>query len=130
MEIAYSYLSNPETLNEIRQSKYGKNSDDCFTNPCFYLGPFSAMVASPGDSRMTKTINNMVGSAMEWCRSKLNGQVQAERQASIDPNSAASSASVNTATGDTTAQANSSAPQGSTDTVQPAQASVANNDGT
>jgi hypothetical protein len=60
----------------------------------------------------------------------LNGQVQAERQASIDPNSAASSASVNTATGDTTAQANSSAPQGSTDTVQPAQASVANNDGT
>lgn len=128
MEIAYSYLSNPETLIQIRQNKYKKPADDCFTNPCFYLGPFSAMVAAPGDSRMTKTINNMVGSAIEWCRKAMKDEVQAERKASIDPNSAATAASVNTATGNSTTQA--SAPQGTTDTVQPAQANVGDATGT
>ena len=46
-EIAYSYYSDPDYLREIRKAKYGKNADDgdnCFTNPCFYMGRFSSAV--------------------------------------------------------------------------------------
>lgn len=53
MEIAYSYLNDANKLSDIRTKKYGKKSDDCFSNPCFYLGKFSAVMGSIGDSKAT-----------------------------------------------------------------------------
>lgn len=55
MEIAYSYLTDVNQLDEIRQEKYKKQSDDCFNKPCFYLGKFSAMMGHVGDAKNTQT---------------------------------------------------------------------------
>lgn len=72
MEIAYSYLSDTNHLAQIRQEKYNKprNNDwsDCFTNPCFYLGKFSAMMGNCGDSENTRTPWNCVA---KWVSSVL-----------------------------------------------------------
>ena len=45
-EIAYSYYSDPDYLSNLRSTKYGKSKDDdnCFANPCFYMGRFSSAV--------------------------------------------------------------------------------------
>ena len=61
MEIAYSYLSDVNQLIKIRKNTYGKDSDGCFQNPCFYLGNFSAVMGSTGDSANTNTIHNIIG---------------------------------------------------------------------
>lgn len=60
MEIAYSYLSDTQHLSEIRQNKYNKQTDNCFKNPCFYMGKFSAMMGSCGDSQNTRSAFNSV----------------------------------------------------------------------
>lgn len=49
VEISYSYLSNTEVLQKLRKQKYGKEVDECFKNPCFYMGRFSAAMGSEGD---------------------------------------------------------------------------------
>lgn len=59
MEIAYSYFSSPESQREIREkrkNKYGKNLDDCFQNPCFYLGRFTPQMGSLGDVESTEGV--------------------------------------------------------------------------
>lgn len=59
MEIAYSYFSDPQVLSEIRETKYGKEKandwTDCFKNPCFYLGDFSPAMGSMGDDALYKS---------------------------------------------------------------------------
>lgn len=65
MEIAYSYFNDTATLSQIREEKYGKprknDWTDCFTNPCFYLGDFSAVMGGLGDSRNVDTYFNVLG---------------------------------------------------------------------
>lgn len=59
MEIAYSYFSSPESQREIREkrkNKFGKNLDDCFQNPCFYLGRFTPQMGALGDETATEGI--------------------------------------------------------------------------
>lgn len=78
MEIAYSYFSSPAAQREIRdkrKNKYNKNLDDCFQNPCFYLGRFTPMMGSLGDEKKTYGI-------FTWMANKLKSdgsvkQVQA-----------------------------------------------------
>lgn len=53
MEIAYAYFSNMGNIAEIRKSKYNKETDDCFKNPCFYLGRFSGVMGMLGDVENT-----------------------------------------------------------------------------
>lgn len=66
MEIAYSYLSDMSHLSKVRNEKYNKDSDDCFKNPCFYMGKFSAMMGNCGDVENTNTAFNAVS---KWCNS-------------------------------------------------------------
>ena len=69
MEIAYSYFTNADTLSDIRQKKYGKKkTDNCFTNPCFYLGDFSPLQGSLGDYGNLQCVFNEVGL---WVAQKL-----------------------------------------------------------
>ena len=56
LEIAYSYLSDVDNIKEIRDKKYKKTVDDCFSNPCFYLGRFSALMGSTGDYENTLSV--------------------------------------------------------------------------
>lgn len=65
MEIAYSYLSDTQYISEVRQKKYEKETDDCFKNPCFYMGKFSAMMGSCGDVKDTKSAFNIVANWAE-----------------------------------------------------------------
>lgn len=74
MEIAYSYFSSPSAQREIRdkrKNKYNKNLDDCFQNPCFYLGRFTPMMGALGDEKKTYGI-------FTWMANKLksDGSVQ------------------------------------------------------
>ena len=72
MEIANSYFKNSEVLSEIREEKYGKKKKgdwtDCFTNPCFYLGDFSAVMGSMGDSKNVETYFNTI--AERWAAAR------------------------------------------------------------
>lgn len=70
MEIAYTYLSDTNTLSDIRKDKYNKDSGDCFNNPCFYMGKFSAMMGSCGDVRNTRSAFNMVSRWVSACRTQ------------------------------------------------------------
>lgn len=76
MEIAYSYFTDTNVLSEIREKKYGKkkNGDwtDCFTNPCFYLGDFSGVMGSMGDSKNVDTYFSVIAG-------KLKGTLTQER---------------------------------------------------
>ena len=84
MEIAYSYFSSPEAQREIRdkrKNKYDKNLDDCFQNPCFYLGRFTPMMGSLGDEKKTYGI-------FTWMANKLKSdgsiqQVQATQEQQV-----------------------------------------------
>ena len=60
MEIAYSYLPDINTIKNIRRQKYKKETDDCFSNPCFYLGRFSAVMGSTGDVKATYSPFNRI----------------------------------------------------------------------
>ena len=73
MEIAYSYFSNTGTLAEQRKNKYGKETDDCFKNPCFYLGRFSGVMGQLGD------VENSYG-VFSWMSNVLRGKGLQERQ--------------------------------------------------
>lgn len=75
-QIAYGYLNDGETIKQIRKEKYGKESDDCFSNPCFYLGRFSAVMGSIGDTKATYSPFNMIA---DW----MNSTPQEEKIKSI-----------------------------------------------
>ena len=68
MEIAYSYLSDVEYISEVREQKYGKETDNCFKNPCFYMGKFSAMMGNCGDTENTRTAFNCIA---RWWQAKF-----------------------------------------------------------
>ena len=80
MEIAYSYLSNVETLSQIREKKYNKETGDCFTNPCFYMGKFSAMMGSCGDVRSTYSPFNRLAN---WINGSLTHEAKARAKADV-----------------------------------------------
>ena len=52
MEIAYSYFKGAN-IAKIREEKYGKDTDDCFKNPCFYLDKISPQMGRIGDKENT-----------------------------------------------------------------------------
>jgi hypothetical protein len=66
MEIGYGYFTDDETIKKIRKGKYKKESDDCFNNPCMYLGRFSAVMGGMGDCKSTYSPFNIAGN---WCNS-------------------------------------------------------------
>ena len=68
MEIAYSYLSDVEYISQVREQKYGKETDNCFKNPCFYMGKFSAMMGNCGDTENTRTAFNCIA---RWWHAKF-----------------------------------------------------------
>lgn len=54
MEIAYSYFKGYDSnIADIRMNKYGKQTDDCFKNPCFYLDKISPQMGRIGDKENT-----------------------------------------------------------------------------
>lgn len=61
MEIAYTYLTDVNVLIKLREQKYGKKSNSCFTNPCFYLGRFSAAIAEEADVKNTQNPYTWIG---------------------------------------------------------------------
>lgn len=85
MEIAYSYFSSSESQREIREkrkNKYGKNLDDCFQNPCFYLGRFTPMMGELGDEGNTYGLfSYMARNLKVWGeKKKLIAQVEEKRR--------------------------------------------------
>lgn len=70
VEISYTYLSDVETLIQIRKEKYKKQSDDCFNNPCFYMGRFSAAMGEEGDVKATMNLYNFIGDICKNLSSK------------------------------------------------------------
>lgn len=91
MEIAYSYLSDTNHIAQVRKEKYQKQTDNCFKNPCFYMGKFSAMMGSCGDLTNTNTAFNMVSRWVNSCKQKLEQSRQqqevnrGERQSVDEP---------------------------------------------
>lgn len=73
MEIAYSYFSNTGVIAKQRKDKFGKETDDCFKNPCFYLGRFSGVMGQLGD------VENSYG-AFSWMSNILRGKGLQEKQ--------------------------------------------------
>lgn len=61
LEIAELEFSDLTVVDLLRESKYGKKNDmeDCFTQPCNYLGPLSASIGIMGDSNNFRTCNNV-----------------------------------------------------------------------
>lgn len=59
-EIAYGYFNDGETVKQLRKQKYKKEEDDCFTNPCQYLGRFSAIMGALGDVKATYSPFNRI----------------------------------------------------------------------
>lgn len=84
LEIAYSYLSDIDDITDIREKKYNKKVDNCFNNPCFYLGKFSAVMGSTGDYENTLSIFTVMANKLhkkayenyELKRQQLKTQVQ------------------------------------------------------
>lgn len=95
MEIANSYFKNPEVLSQIREEKYGKKKKgdwtDCFTNPCFYLGDFSAVMGSMGDIKNVETYFNTIAErfAAAWgSDKKKKSREEVERKTGLKNGSA------------------------------------------
>lgn len=100
MEIANSYFKNPEVLSKIREEKYGKKKKgdwtDCFTNPCFYLGDFSAVMGSMGDVKNVETYFNTIAErfAAAWgADKKKKSREEVERKTGLKNGSATTSTS-------------------------------------
>lgn len=100
MEIAYSYFTDTTVLSDIREKKYGKkkNNDwtDCFKNPCFYLGDFSGVMGSMGDSKNVDTYFNIL--ANKWNafftpEKKQEAQKASNEQVGIKDNKSSNSSS-------------------------------------
>jgi hypothetical protein len=134
-EISYTYLSNPDTLVKLRKEKYGKDSDDCFTKPCFYMGRFSASVGDTGDLNVAKSIFSYLGSLMKITKNRQQptDTANTNTQNGVDtgrpggvpnPAAAAANAATNVAsTVESTAAANGASPvSGSSDNPQPSSA--------
>ena len=85
MEIAYSYFSSSESQREIREkrkNKYGKNLDDCFQNPCFYLGRFTPMMGELGNENNTYGLFSYMARKLKVLgeKKKLIAQVEEKRR--------------------------------------------------
>ena len=94
MEIAYSYFNDTSVLSEIRETKYNKKKSDdnewwnCFTNPCFYLGDFSGVMGSMGDSHNVETFwSNMAERWNSWHWSDKAQEANLERRDKLEPHS-------------------------------------------
>ena len=126
MEIANSYFKDPEVLSEIREEKYGKkkNGDwtDCFTNPCFYLGDFSAVMGSMGDSKNVETYFNTIAErfAAAWGSDKKKNSREQVQQSTGLKNTSASGTSSTTSgsnSGSSPSKKDAIKPQGDTQAV-------------
>lgn len=84
MDIAYSYFTDPVVLSNIRETKYGKKKKgdwtDCFKNPCFYLGDFSGVMGSLGDSDNVSTYFNSIADAWKKYWDDNEEEMTAQRQ--------------------------------------------------
>lgn len=66
-QIGYGYFNDGATIKQLRQQKYKKETDDCFSNPCFYLGRFSAVMGSIGDTKATYSPFNIISDWLNSC---------------------------------------------------------------
>lgn len=125
MEIAYSYFANTGVIANERKKKYGKDTDDCFKNPCFYLGKFSGVMGMLGD------VENSYG-PFSWFSNKLRGKGLQQQQVAALANKKAASGQITqqeaSARAAAAAQAagntpktNPAVPVGSDTTIQPTQ---------
>lgn len=80
-EIAYTYLSNTEVLVKLRKEKYGKDTDECFTKPCFYMGRFSAALGETGDIDAATSIFSFLGSLFKKTKDRAKPTVTANENA-------------------------------------------------
>ena len=87
MEIAHSYFPNTGVIAETRKNKYGKETDDCFQNPCFYLGRFSGVMGHLGD------VENTYG-VFSWMSNVLRAKGLREKQATSIANRKASNGQI------------------------------------
>lgn len=97
LEIAEVEFSDMETVVAIRESKYGKKSDleDCFTQPCNYLGPLSSTIGIMGDSNNFRTMPNifsvLLGKAEAYAEKNKKEQEKKEGKTSTDSSSSSTS---------------------------------------
>lgn len=66
-EIAYSYYSDPNYVMDIRETKYGKKKnakDNCFNNPCSYMGRFSSGIGKHATLENAKSMWNCVAESL------------------------------------------------------------------
>ena len=113
MEIAYSYFPNTGVISDIRRTKYGKETDDCFQNPCFYLGRFSGLMGHLGD------VENTYG-AFSWLSNTLRGKGLQQKQAAAIANKQATNGQISKEEAKARAEAAAkSAQQASSDTTAP-----------
>lgn len=68
-EIAYSYYTDVEQLEELRRTKYNKDGGDgsdynCFSRPCFYMGRFSSSVGSHASLQNASSMWNCFADAL------------------------------------------------------------------
>lgn len=117
MEIAYSYLSDTEYIADVRKNKYEKQTDDCFKNPCFYMGKFSAMMGSCGDVKNTTSAFNIVAN---WAE-KVGKDKEQEHKAQKDAKQGkpATQDDKKDDKKEDEATQNKDEPQGASDTVEP-----------
>ena len=122
MEIANSYFKNSEVLSEIREEKFGKKKKgdwtDCFTNPCFYLGDFSAVMGSMGDIKNVETYFNTIAErfAAAWgSDKKKKSREEVERKTGLKNGSATTTSTETSGKTDNNSSSGSSSNSGSGD---------------
>lgn len=80
-EIAYSYYNDSDYLRQLRKSKYNKDEDDdndnCFTNPCFYMGRFSSAVGKHATFENAASMWNSFADAFSSSASDKNSAIDA-----------------------------------------------------
>lgn len=83
-EIAYSYYSDMDYVNELRESKYNKKSDngiwDCFSKPCFYMGRFSSAAGKHAKWENVKSMWNCVAEAFSMSGEEKENQIKEAEQ--------------------------------------------------
>lgn len=81
-EIAYSYYSDMDYVEELREQKYDKKKDgsiwDCFSKPCFYMGRFSVCVGSHAKAENAKSMWNCMAEAFHLTSKEKKEVAEAE----------------------------------------------------
>lgn len=79
-EIAYSYYSDMDYVEDLRENKYNKKKDDsiwdCFSKPCFYMGRFSASAGSHAKWENAKSMWNCMAEAFHLTPKEREEQQQ------------------------------------------------------